>query len=65
MTIEHFGVYNRFGQRIWTTFDQRRSWDGTQNGQLAEPGTYFFVLQYTCLSDGKKYIKKGDVILLQ
>lgn len=65
MTIEHFGVYNRFGQRIWTTFDQRRAWDGTQNGQLAEPGTYFFVLQYTCLSDGKKYIKKGDVILLQ
>jgi len=63
--IDQFAIFNRYGQKIWTSSDQRRGWDGKHLNGEAEPGTYFYLLRYTCLSDGKKYTKKGDFILLK
>jgi gliding motility-associated-like protein len=63
--VEQFVVYNRWGQKVWQGYDQRRGWDGQQNGAPAEAGTYHFLLRYTCLNDGKKYVKKGDVIVVR
>jgi gliding motility-associated-like protein len=65
LEIEQFAVFNRYGQKIWTTIDQRRGWDGTHWGKEAEPGTYFYILRYKCLSNGEKYTKKGDFILVK
>lgn len=59
--VEQFKIYNRWGQKIWDEEDQRATWDGGQNGRLVDNGTYFYLLRYTCLSDGKKYLKKGDI----
>jgi gliding motility-associated-like protein len=65
LEIEQFAIFNRYGQKIWTTIDQRRGWDGTHWGKEAEPGTYFYILRYKCLSNGEKYTKKGDFILVK
>lgn len=65
LDIDLFAVYNRWGEQVWHTKNQRESWDGTRNGKTLETGTYFYTLRYTCLTDGKKYSKKGDLIMLR
>jgi gliding motility-associated-like protein len=58
-------IYNRWGQRVWSTGDYRRGWDGRVEGQDAPVDTYYYVLRYTCTRDNSTYTKKGDVILLR
>ncbi len=65
LEIEQFAIFNRYGQKIWTTIDQRRGWDGTQRSKEAEPGVYFYLLRYKCLTNGEKYTKKGDFMLVK
>jgi gliding motility-associated-like protein len=65
MDIDQFVIYNRYGQKIWSTIDQRHGWNGKHLNGDAEPGTYFYLLRYKCLTDGKSYTKKGDIILLK
>lgn len=65
MDIDQFLIYNRWGQKIWSSIDQRRGWNGKHLNGDAEPGTYFYLLRYKCLTDGKTYTKKGDFILMK
>lgn len=65
MLIDKFAVYDRWGNIVWYTKNPRDVWDGTYNGKAATVGTYFYILQYECLSDGKKYLRKGDVTVLR
>jgi gliding motility-associated-like protein len=64
LTIQQFAVYNRWGEKVWSGSDQRNAWNGTFNGQPVPVGAYFYVLRYTCLSDGKSYLRKGDITVL-
>jgi len=63
--IEVFNVYNRWGQAIFTAQHDEDRWDGKFKGMDCEAGTYFYILEYTCLSNGKKYSFKGDVSLVR
>lgn len=65
MILKQFAVFNRWGQKVWATNDQRRVWDGKDGTGWAEPGTYFYLLQYKCMTDGKNYTRKGDVELIK
>ncbi|HOZ52968.1 MAG TPA: gliding motility-associated C-terminal domain-containing protein, partial [Chitinophagaceae bacterium] len=65
LNIEQFAVFNRWGEKVWFTRDQRSSWDGKQNGADVQVGTYFYLLRYRCLTDGKMYVKKGDITVLR
>jgi gliding motility-associated-like protein len=65
LEIEQFAVYNRWGERVWHTWQQQDEWDGKRNGADVSTGTYFYLLKYKCLSDGKMYLKKGDVTVLR
>ncbi|MBK7763371.1 MAG: gliding motility-associated C-terminal domain-containing protein [Bacteroidetes bacterium] len=65
MLIDKFAVYDRWGNVVWYTKNPRDVWDGTYNGKEATIGTYFYILQYECLSDGKNYLRKGDVTVLR
>jgi gliding motility-associated-like protein len=60
-------VYNRYGQIVWSTFNQGEGWDGTQNGQPVDVGTYFYYIKYTCESfTGPKETElKGDVTVVR
>ncbi len=65
MELKQFNVFNRWGIRIFQTNDARKGWDGKYKGELVEPGTYYYVFQYRCLTDDKEYTKKGDVIVVR
>ena len=65
LEIDQFAVYNRWGEQVWHTENQRLAWDGKRNGGDVETGTYFYLLRYKCMNDGKKYVKKGDVTVLR
>jgi gliding motility-associated-like protein len=60
-----FDVYDRWGNRVWSTNDFRSGWDGTYKGKTESMDTYFYVFRYKCLTDGENYIKKGDIMLMR
>ena len=58
-------IYNRWGNKVWETYDIAKGWDGTYRGDKMDTETYFYLFRYKCLHDGKNYTKKGDIILLR
>ena len=62
----HFDVYNRWGELVWNTNDYTKGWDGSSKGEGASNNsTYYYIFAYKCLTDGKTYIKKGDVMVIR
>ena len=37
-------VYNRWGEIVWETTDQKAAWDGFYKGKMVQAGTYSWVL---------------------
>ncbi|MBB3058904.1 gliding motility-associated C-terminal domain-containing protein [Mucilaginibacter gotjawali] len=37
-------VYNRYGQQVYQSTGYSKPWDGTYNGSLLPPGTYYYIL---------------------
>lgn len=59
-----FGIYNRWGERIFYTNDIRRGWDGTVKGVAQSTGTYAYYLKAELL-DGSIRVKKGTITLIR
>ncbi|PSK90408.1 gliding motility-associated C-terminal domain-containing protein [Taibaiella chishuiensis] len=59
-----FSVYNRYGQRVFASFDPGKGWDGTFQGKDADQGTYFYHIRYTSVQ-GVSYVLKGDLSLIR
>jgi gliding motility-associated-like protein len=62
--LVRLSVYNRWGQMVFSTSDQRRGWDGKYMNALQPTGTYMYLLEMETL-DGKRIHKKGTVILIR
>jgi gliding motility-associated-like protein len=60
-----FNVYNRYGQRIFSSAAAAKGWDGTFNGQPVDAGTYMFDLRFEGGTRKQQYYKKGDVTLIR
>ncbi len=56
-------VYNRWGERVFTTTDKYKGWDGYHKSVNAQMGTYVYLLQYSL--DGHPYTQKGNFHLLR
>ncbi len=59
-----FQVFNRWGEKVFETSDQKTGWDGTQNGQQLNTGVFVYKLEGTTY-DGKSFIQKGNITLLR
>ncbi|MFO8053597.1 MAG: gliding motility-associated C-terminal domain-containing protein [Bacteroidales bacterium] len=59
-----FEVYNRWGEKVFSTNKPGEGWDGTVNGSYAPAGTYVYLLKFK-RKNGKDQTKKGSVILLR
>jgi gliding motility-associated-like protein len=59
-----FEVYNRFGQRIFSTTFEGSGWDGKINGALQNSGTYVWNVSGMDYA-GNLINKKGSVILIR
>ena len=58
-------IYNRWGQKIFSTINLSSGWDGKLSGVLQPNGSYVWVIRYKALSDPKEHLLKGTVILIR
>lgn len=56
-------VYNRWGQKIFTTTDVTTGWNGMHKGQPADFGVYYYMCTLEYL--GAKELLKGDITLVR
>lgn len=59
-----FFVYNRYGQKVFESFDQRDGWDGTFKSKEQHPGLYAYVLKVT-FDNGITQELSGNVTLFR
>lgn len=57
-------IYNRWGEKVFESSNQRVSWDGTFKGELQSPGVYSYYVNVEYL-DGKVIDRKGSVTLIR
>lgn len=57
-------IYNRWGEKVFQSFDILKGWDGTKNGEAADLGVYYYTIRYTD-QQGKEQSYKGDFSLLR
>lgn len=59
-----FNVFNRFGERVFSTLDPHAGWDGSFKGRPCDVGTYYYQIGLS-YPDGKVKTFKGDVVLIR
>ncbi|WP_118950450.1 gliding motility-associated C-terminal domain-containing protein [Taibaiella helva] len=66
-SVQHyrFQVFNRYGQRVYTSTDPQKGWDGLFEGRPSDLGTYFFELSFFGGTLQRPFQRKGDVTLLR
>jgi len=57
-------VYDRWGNKIFSTSDKNVDWNGTFNGQPCNAGVYAYILDVT-FEDNKKETKSGNITLIR
>ena len=72
-TLELFGlpseaattnIYNRWGQKVYSSPQPAPGWDGTINGSLAEEGTYLYEIIFET-GDGSVRTQRGTFALIK
>ncbi len=61
--LEYFIVFNRWGQKVFTTKVNGAGWDGKWQGKIQPLGTFVWICRYSVLS-GRVLDKKGTFTLL-
>ncbi|MDR1792420.1 MAG: gliding motility-associated C-terminal domain-containing protein [Bacteroidales bacterium] len=64
LTKIDFAIFDRWGEKIFTTQDKNIGWDGTYKGKICDPAVYVWYLDATCLG-GIHKILKGNVTLIR
>lgn len=57
-------IFSRWGEPIFTTDDRTRGWDGTINGQVANPGQYMYRIEVVDLTN-QKTVRTGALLLIR
>lgn len=60
----YLAVFDRWGEKIFETFDIKTSWDGTFRGKLCDPGVFVYYCEVICYNN-QMWSKKGNVTLLR
>jgi gliding motility-associated-like protein len=61
----HLSVYNRWGQKVFETFDQSKGWNGNFNGQLQSVQSFVWFCDFKKDGNANKTIMKGMVTLIR
>ena len=63
-SISYFKVFNRWGEKIYTTTDINKGWDGSYEGQPSPAGVYvWYVEAFTY--DNERIVQSGNVTLIR
>jgi gliding motility-associated-like protein len=57
-------IFDRWGEKLFSTTDAQKGWDGTVKGVLSKEDAYTYVVNFSAL-DGKTHTKTGHVTLLK
>ncbi|OFX81273.1 MAG: hypothetical protein A2X12_00695 [Bacteroidetes bacterium GWE2_29_8] len=60
----HLSIFDRWGEKVFETYDQSIGWNGTYNGKLLDPAVFKYYLELTC-PDGYQFFKKGNITLIR
>ncbi|MGD0711816.1 MAG: PKD domain-containing protein, partial [Bacteroidales bacterium] len=60
----YFVIYDRWGEKVFETYDQSTGWNGTFKGKACDPGVFDYYMKATCIND-KEFIKKGNITLIR
>lgn len=63
-SLDMFSIYNRWGERIFTTNDFYTGWDGSHNGEDQAAGSYTFLIKYSCVNQ-QGILVSGNVMLFR
>lgn len=63
LTLIDFSVYNRWGEKVFSTGNISKGWDGKVAGVAADAGTFVYTING--VSKGKKIFLKGTVELIR
>jgi gliding motility-associated-like protein len=58
-------IYNRWGERIFSTKDENEGWDGTYRGNPSQIGTYTYTIRLKDSMNNKVYTFDGRVSLIR
>lgn len=59
-----FSIYDRWGEKVFETTDQKQCWDGTYRGKPMNTGVFVYYLQAT-FDSGESVKKKGNIGLVR
>jgi gliding motility-associated-like protein len=62
--LEEFAIYNRWGQKVFSTHDINEGWNGTFNNRSQDVGVYVWYIK-AITYDGEPVFKKGNVTLVK
>ncbi|MEO7923137.1 MAG: PKD domain-containing protein [Chitinophagaceae bacterium] len=63
-SLKEFSIFNRWGQRVYSTSKRDEGWSGKINGVEQNPGVYIWVLKY--INDKNLSVeRKGSLVLLR
>lgn len=57
-------IYNRWSQKIFTSEQINKGWDGKYKGMLQPAGVYVWVIHYRVFNNSMEYIEKGTVMMI-
>lgn len=57
-------IFDRYGNRLFSTDNPEAAWDGTSGGKIVAPGVYFYVIKAEG-ADGVVYNKNGHINVLR
>ncbi len=60
----YFAIYDRWGEKVFETIDQKICWDGTYNGKLMNTAVFVYYMKVT-LINGQQITEKGNVSLIK
>ncbi len=63
-TLNHFRIYNRWGNLVYETTNIDAGWDGNFNGKPQPFGVYIYEVDATT-NTGKKFLQQGNVTLIR
>jgi gliding motility-associated-like protein len=57
-------IFDRWGEKVFETKDQKVGWDATYKGMEVDPAVYVYYLTVICI-DEQKYFEKGNITVIR
>jgi gliding motility-associated-like protein len=64
VTLKSFNIFNRWGNKVYTSTDINSGWDGSFNGHAQPMGVYVYIVE-AVTDTGRIFTKKGNVTLIR